>query len=119
VNVRASYFDETREQVDGLWKTLGYKKIGVIYPEDAFGSAVLEGVKAALKQQGAETCRYRFVSAANGAGWWRDRHRARRESRCSRRRGTSQYSRSDPQAISRKGLEASVLDCSPSSAPMN
>ena len=54
VNVRASYFDETREQVDGLWKTLGYKKIAVIYPEDAFGSAVLEGVKAALKQQGAE-----------------------------------------------------------------
>jgi branched-chain amino acid transport system substrate-binding protein len=54
VNVRASYFDETREQVDGLWKTLGYKKIGVIYPEDAFGTAVLDGVKAALKQQGAE-----------------------------------------------------------------
>jgi len=54
VNVRASYFDETREQVDGLWKTLGYKKIGVIYPEDAFGTAVLEGVKAALKEQGAE-----------------------------------------------------------------
>ena len=54
VNVRASYFDETREQVDGLWKTLGFKKIAVIYPEDAFGSAVLEGVKAALKQQGAE-----------------------------------------------------------------
>jgi branched-chain amino acid transport system substrate-binding protein len=26
VTVRASYFDETREQVDGLWKTLGYKK---------------------------------------------------------------------------------------------
>ncbi len=53
VNVRASYFDETREQVDGLWKTLGYKKIAVIYPEDAFGTAVLEGVKAALKQQGS------------------------------------------------------------------
>jgi ABC-type branched-subunit amino acid transport system substrate-binding protein len=54
VNVRASYFDETREQVDGLWNTLGYKKIGVIYPEDAFGSAVLEGVKSALKEHGAE-----------------------------------------------------------------
>src|SRR5580692_11397908 len=54
INVRASYFDETREQVDGLWKTLGYKKIGVIYPEDAFGTTVLEGVKAALKEQGAE-----------------------------------------------------------------
>lgn len=54
INVRASYFDETREQVDGLWKTLGYKKVGVIYPEDAFGSTVLEGVKAALKDHGAD-----------------------------------------------------------------
>jgi ABC-type branched-subunit amino acid transport system substrate-binding protein len=54
VNVRASYFDETREQMDGLWGTLGYKKIGVIYPEDAFGAAVLEGVKTALKTHGAE-----------------------------------------------------------------
>jgi branched-chain amino acid transport system substrate-binding protein len=54
INVRASYFDETREQVDGLWKTLGYKKIGVIYPDDAFGAAVLEGVKAALKDHTAE-----------------------------------------------------------------
>lgn len=54
VNVRASYFDETREQMDGLWKTLGYKKIGVIYPDDPFGTTVLEGVKAALKTHGAE-----------------------------------------------------------------
>jgi ABC-type branched-subunit amino acid transport system substrate-binding protein len=54
VNVRASYFDETREQIDGLWGTLGYKKIGVIYPEDAFGAAVLEGVKAALKTHGSQ-----------------------------------------------------------------
>ena len=54
INVRASYFDETREQIDGLWGTLGYKKIGVIYPEDAFGTAVLEGVKTAMKAHGAE-----------------------------------------------------------------
>ena len=54
VNVRASYFDETREQIDGMWGTLGYKKIGVIYPEDAFGATVLDGVKAALKAHGAE-----------------------------------------------------------------
>src|SRR5260370_12929314 len=54
VNVRASDFDETRDQIDGIWGTLGYKKIGVIYPEDAFGAAVLEGVKAALKAHGAE-----------------------------------------------------------------
>jgi branched-chain amino acid transport system substrate-binding protein len=54
VNVRASYFDETREQIDGLWNTLAYRKIGVIYPDDAFGAAVLEGVKEALKAHGAE-----------------------------------------------------------------
>lgn len=54
VNVRASYFDETREQMNGLWSTLGYKKIGVIYPDDPFGAAVLEGVKTALKTHGAE-----------------------------------------------------------------
>jgi branched-chain amino acid transport system substrate-binding protein len=53
VNVRASYFDETREQVDGLWNTLGYKKIAVIYPDDAFGTTVLEGVKIALTAHNA------------------------------------------------------------------
>ena len=54
VNVRASYFDETREQIDGVWKTLGYRKIGVIYPDDAFGAAVLEGVKEALSTHQSE-----------------------------------------------------------------
>jgi branched-chain amino acid transport system substrate-binding protein len=54
INVRASYFDETREQVEGLWDTLHYRKIAVIYPDDAFGSAVLQGVETALKAKGAE-----------------------------------------------------------------
>ena len=54
INVRASYFDETRDQIDGMWDALGYKKIGVIYPDDAFGAAVLDGVKQALKAHGAE-----------------------------------------------------------------
>jgi branched-chain amino acid transport system substrate-binding protein len=54
INVRASYFDETREQVEGLWNVLHYKKIAVIYPDDAFGSAVLQGVEAALKSEAAE-----------------------------------------------------------------
>jgi branched-chain amino acid transport system substrate-binding protein len=52
VNVRASYFDEAREQVDNLW-ALGMKKIGVIYQDDAFGVAVLEGVKRGLAKYGA------------------------------------------------------------------
>ena len=54
VNVRASYAVETRAQIEGLWKTLGYRKIAVIYPDDAFGAAVLDGVKSALKAMGAE-----------------------------------------------------------------
>ena len=54
VNVRASYFDETREQIDGLWNTLHYRKVAVIYPDDAFGSAVLQGVQGALKANGTE-----------------------------------------------------------------
>jgi ABC-type branched-subunit amino acid transport system substrate-binding protein len=54
VNVRASYYDETREQLDGVWNKLGYHTVGVIYPEDAFGTAVLGGVTEALKAYGAE-----------------------------------------------------------------
>lgn len=54
VNVRAGYADETKEQIDGMWKTLGFKKIGVIYPDDAFGSAVLDGVKNALTEHGSQ-----------------------------------------------------------------
>jgi len=46
--VRASYFDETREQVDGLWDQLGVRKIAVLYQNDPFGATVLDGVKRAL-----------------------------------------------------------------------
>jgi len=54
INVRASYFDEMAEQVDGLWKVLGYHKIAVIYPDDAFGGTVLLGLQTALKDHSAE-----------------------------------------------------------------
>jgi branched-chain amino acid transport system substrate-binding protein len=54
INVRASYATETREQVEGLWSKLGYRKIGIIYPDDAFGAAVLDGLTTALKAKGAE-----------------------------------------------------------------
>jgi len=49
INVRASYYDETKEQIDNMWDVLGMRKIAVIHPDDAFGAAVLEGVKIALK----------------------------------------------------------------------
>jgi ABC-type branched-subunit amino acid transport system substrate-binding protein len=50
VHVRASYYDEARAMVDNLVKNLGMKKVAVFYQEDAFGLAVLEGVKLALKK---------------------------------------------------------------------
>lgn len=50
LNVRASYYDETREQVENLWNALGVRKIGIIYQDDAFGSAVLDGLQLALKK---------------------------------------------------------------------
>jgi len=52
INVRASYFDEMREQVDKLWD-VNVRKIGVIYQDDAFGKTVLDGVKLALQKHGS------------------------------------------------------------------
>ena len=52
INVRASYYDETREQVDRLWEANAHK-IGVIYQDDPFGKAVLDGVKLALQKHNA------------------------------------------------------------------
>ena len=52
LNVRASYYDETREQVDKLWEA-NVRKIGVIYQDDPFGKAVLDGVKLALQKHNA------------------------------------------------------------------
>ena len=49
INVRASYYDETREQVDKLWEA-NIRKIAVIYQDDPFGKAVLDGVKLALQK---------------------------------------------------------------------
>jgi ABC-type branched-subunit amino acid transport system substrate-binding protein len=49
INVRASYYDETREQVDRLWD-VNLRKIAVIYQDDAFGKTVLDGVKLALQK---------------------------------------------------------------------
>ena len=52
INVRASYYDETREQIDKLWEQ-NIRKIGVVYQDDPFGKAVLEGVKLALQKHNA------------------------------------------------------------------
>ena len=53
INVRASYYDETREQIDKLWEN-GVRKIGVIYQDDAFGKTVLDGIKLGLEKHNAK-----------------------------------------------------------------
>jgi branched-chain amino acid transport system substrate-binding protein len=56
INVRASYYDETREQVDKLWGA-NVRKIAVIYQDDAFGKTVLDGVKLALQKHNSAPVR--------------------------------------------------------------
>jgi branched-chain amino acid transport system substrate-binding protein len=53
LNVRASYYDETGEQVDNLWNALGIRKVGIIYQDDAFGTAVLSGLQSGLQKHHA------------------------------------------------------------------
>ncbi len=52
--IRASYGDESKAQVDNLWK-LGYRKFAVIYQDDACGVGTLNGVRQALKAHNATT----------------------------------------------------------------
>jgi branched-chain amino acid transport system substrate-binding protein len=51
VNVRASYFQETEAWIDHLTKDLGISKIAILYQDDAFGLAGLEGVQRALTKR--------------------------------------------------------------------
>jgi len=65
VNVRASYYDEAREQVDNLWNALGMRKIAVFYQDDAFGVAVLEGVKLALAPPPSPSAHFRATRSTS------------------------------------------------------
>lgn len=52
LNIRGSYQDEAEMLVEKLTKDLSAKSISVFYQDDAFGLAVLGGVKSALKRRG-------------------------------------------------------------------
>ncbi len=52
-NVRASYFDETDKIVEQLL-TVGMKRFGVFYQNDAYGQAGLAGMERAVKARGGE-----------------------------------------------------------------
>lgn len=51
-NIRGSYQDEAETLVERLTTDLSVKKFSVFYQDDAFGLAVLNAVKAALKRRG-------------------------------------------------------------------
>lgn len=51
VNIRASYFQETEAWIDHLTKDLGISKIAILYQDDAFGLAGLEGVQRAMAKR--------------------------------------------------------------------
>jgi branched-chain amino acid transport system substrate-binding protein len=44
VNIRASYFQETEAWIDHLTRDLGISRIAILYQDDAFGLAGLDGV---------------------------------------------------------------------------
>ena len=52
VNMRASYFQETAEIVARLTTDLGISRIGILYQDDSYGRAGLEGVRRALDVHG-------------------------------------------------------------------
>ncbi len=51
VNARASYFQETEAWIEHLTKDLGISRIAILYQDDAFGLAGLEGVQRALTKR--------------------------------------------------------------------
>jgi branched-chain amino acid transport system substrate-binding protein len=51
VNIRSSYFQETEAWIDHLTKDLGITKIAILYQDDAFGLAGLDGVKMAMARR--------------------------------------------------------------------
>src|ERR1700733_13136202 len=51
VNIRASYFQETEAWIDHLTRDLGITKIAILYQDDAFGLAGLEGVQQAMAKR--------------------------------------------------------------------
>jgi ABC-type branched-subunit amino acid transport system substrate-binding protein len=51
VNIRTSYFQETAAWIEHLTKDLGITKIAILYQDDTFGLAGLDGVKIAMAKR--------------------------------------------------------------------
>jgi branched-chain amino acid transport system substrate-binding protein len=55
-HIRASYFAEAEAAVSYFVDTLGFEKVAVMYQDDAFGLAVLQGVQLAMGRRDLEIC---------------------------------------------------------------
>ena len=53
-NLRASYYQETEEMVARLTEDLGVTRIAVLYQNDSYGEAGLNGTRLALERRGLE-----------------------------------------------------------------
>jgi branched-chain amino acid transport system substrate-binding protein len=51
INIRSSYFQETEAWIEHLTKDLGISKIAILYQDDAFGLAGLQGVELAMAKR--------------------------------------------------------------------
>ena len=51
INVRASYFQETKKMIDLLKNDLGVNRLAVLYQNDSYGLDGLKGVRLAIKDQ--------------------------------------------------------------------
>ena len=51
VNIRSSYFQETEAWIEHLTRDLNITRIAILYQDDAFGLAGLEGVKLAMAKR--------------------------------------------------------------------
>ena len=51
INMRASYFEETEAWIEHLTRDLGITRIAILYQDDLFGLAGLEGVQRALAKR--------------------------------------------------------------------
>src|SRR5262252_4526530 len=52
INIRASYGQETEAWIEHLTTDLGLSRIAILYQDDSFGRAGLEGIKRALEKRG-------------------------------------------------------------------
>ncbi len=55
INLRASYYQETEEMIERLTVDLGINRIAILYQDDSFGRAGLQGVLLALEKRGLST----------------------------------------------------------------